>query len=165
MREISFRGKRLDNNEWEYGYLCRYGFVGKEKYYIIPYYASDLYAFEVDSETVEQFTGLTDKNGEKIFEGDILKCLTDDFVGTVIYNKNTASFIIEIKDSNSEFYHYSSLNKGDITRPLQLQETVIIGNIRDNPELLEVRDASYQDFIKFKETYEEIKEKIKEAVG
>lgn len=142
MREISFRGKRLDNNEWEYGYLCRYGFAGKEKYYIIPYYASDLYAFEVDSETVGQFTGLTDKNGEKIFEGDILKCLTDDFVGTVIYNKNTASFIVEIKDHNLEFYqyHYSLLNKGDITRSLQLQDTIKIENIYNNPELLEVQD-------------------------
>lgn len=142
MREILFRGKRKDNGEWICGGLiCHLEF---EKFYIVNESIKQDnatgcfidYYFEVDPETVGQYTGLTDKNGNKIFEGDILKCLTDDFVGTVIYNKNTASFIVEIKDSNSEFFHYSSLNKGDITRPLQLQETVSVGNIHDNPELL-----------------------------
>lgn len=69
MREILFRGKRTDNGEWVQGYPCRYGWIGKEKDYIIPDYASALYVSEIIPETVGQYTGRTDTNGNKIFEG------------------------------------------------------------------------------------------------
>lgn len=69
MREILFRGKRTDNGEWVQGYLCRYGWIGKEKDYIIPDYASALYTAEIDPKTIGQYTGVTDVNGNKIFEG------------------------------------------------------------------------------------------------
>lgn len=58
-----FKAKRVDNGEQIVGGLVKYGFVGKEKYYIIPDYASDLYAIEIDPNTICQCTGLTDKNG------------------------------------------------------------------------------------------------------
>ena len=122
MREIIFRGKRLDNGEWVYGSL----FVGFKKCYICPE-AIAMYNFdgalclggfvEVDPSTVGQYTGLKDKNGKMIFEGDILSLRAGR--PHVVRFKNGA-FILE-----------------DSAIPMSFAiKFEIIGNIYDNPELL-----------------------------
>ena len=75
MREILFRGKRLDNGEWVYGgYHFEHGF-GDPSHYIVEYSTFGAFTvnnlIKVEPETVGQFTGMLDKNGDKIFEGEV----------------------------------------------------------------------------------------------
>lgn len=125
MREILFRGKRTDNGEWVQGYPCRYGWIGKEKDYIIPDYASALYTAKIDPETVGQYTGLTDKNGNKIFEGDIVWNSYNEDYGKVEWDNDTARFIITCSTFTVNFNSVWS------------EELEIVGNVYDNPEHLE----------------------------
>ena len=133
MREILFRGKRTKNGEWVYGYYtkARDYLNGKEMHIIFP---PDVEAFphcefteyeEVIPETVCQFTGLYDKNGRKIFEGDII--LYRQIPCVVKYNAKTAHYSLYIygKIEISGFNHDT------------MKLANIIGNIYDNPELLE----------------------------
>ena len=123
MREILFRGKRTDNGEWVYGDV-------RLNYDDEPRCISDYCgANPVDPATVGQYTGLTDKNGKKIFEGDIVfvkdRLMQDSeplstFMGTV--DHKDASFVIV----GDVFTHYRWLD----------YEVEVIGNIHDNPELL-----------------------------
>lgn len=124
MREILFRGKRVDNGEWVQGYICRYGWIGKEKDYIIPDYASALYTAKIDPETVGQYTGLTDKNGRKIFEGDIVWNSYNEDYGKVEWDNDTARFIITCSKFTVNF------------NSVWGEELEIVGNVYDNPELL-----------------------------
>ncbi len=124
MREILFRGKRTDNGEWVQGYICRYGWIGKEKDYIIPDYASALYTAEIDPETVGQYTGLTDMNGRKIFEGDTVWNSYDEDYGKVEWDNDMAKFIITFPTFTVDFANVYG------------EELEIVGNVYDNPELL-----------------------------
>lgn len=124
MREILFRGKRIDNGEWVQGYPCRYGWIGKEKDYIIPDYASALYTAEIDPETIGQYTGIVDKYGMKIFEGDIVWNDYDNGKGKVEWDNDMAKFIITFSTFTIDFDNIY----GD--------ELDVIGNVYDNPELL-----------------------------
>ena len=95
MREILFKAKRLDNGECVDGFYCCIGPAGQEKHYIIPMYASAFYGIEVDPSTVCEWTGLTDKNGKKIFEGDKLYDPHENVIYTVGWNEERAMFQME----------------------------------------------------------------------
>lgn len=122
MREILFRGKRVDNGEWIYGYVftlfdrpvIKFGESDKELVGVIP-------------ETVGEFTGLTDKDGNKIFEGDILKfehwAYDETFTGIVEYQICELGFVLD-DGKDIELIAYA----GDCYE--------VIGNKWDNPELL-----------------------------
>ena len=164
MREILFRGKRIDNGEWVEGYyykakycrtddeLCDYITVPHPKEYNEP---SSHYI--VNPETVGQYTGLTDKNGKKIFEGDIVQYLTyDDFdCKSVVkfgeykqdgsegeYNaRNCLGFYVEINNftcpdwCENEPKWFSDYRRQQNILEIA-NECEVIGNIHNNPELL-----------------------------
>lgn len=135
-----FRGKREDNGEWIYGNFC----CGNERQTLhdsIFVYDCETQSFgnyDIIPETVGQCTGLKDKNGKLIFEEDILYDKESGFIGTVKFGDVIAGFIVVINDTTPTFYHWSWLNKGDVTRSKNLKNTEVIGNEFDNPELLEV---------------------------
>ena len=132
MREILFSGKRLDNGEWVEGfYVHLYDSKGHESHRIYTGYAEtdcgDFYPdwFEVDPETARRFTELTDKNGTKIYEGDIVDILTEnEEIGVVAYEDG--GFLVNADGFCVDFH--SNINGTDLE---------VIGNIHDNPELLE----------------------------
>ena len=120
MREILFRGKRTDNGEWVKGYL----YITHIGAHEIGSYDAEInierFTFDVIPETVGQYTGLTDKNGKRIFEGDIVRY--EDDIGYVIYNGDDARFLVDSPNM------YISMDYSN--------EFEVIGNIHDNPELL-----------------------------
>ena len=124
MREIIFRGKRADNGEWVYGSLIteRNMFDGNLMTMHIQDIEEPYDDNLIDDETVGQFTGLTDKNGTKIFEGDILKGL---------YANGNA----EVEMINGSWVGYAGKGWTDIGYVVDRVE--LIGNVHDNPELLQ----------------------------
>lgn len=117
-REILFRGQRLDNDEWAYGDLLH---LPNGDVVIL----SDKGYTKVKPATVGQFTGLTDKNGKKIFKGDIVKCLSLEYGYVnkeVYYAEDRARFVLGSLGSDYDFEEYIKVE--------------VIGNIYDNPELL-----------------------------
>lgn len=154
MREILFKAKRIDNGEWVEGELVRRKSYGTddviEAHIIIDAYeqsnfrnfgwqpvlisplAIDKYdegCYRVNPGTICQYTGLTDKNGSKIWEGDVVKCNYNNYgekgayVGKVIFREDNCIFVV----TNGKSTDYEWWN----------EEKEVIGNIFDNKELLE----------------------------
>ena len=142
MREILFRGKRLDNGEWVDGYLYEHepALVGiasendvpePSKWFIARTGFADwnmprpVEFVEIDPSTVGQYTGMKDKNGKKVFEGDIVRKTNEGRHPEIfIANIRTCFYTIE-EVYYSPFEHFT-----------ESCEYEIIGNTHDNPELL-----------------------------
>jgi uncharacterized phage protein (TIGR01671 family) len=125
MREILFRGKRKDNREWFRGNLLRLNKLA----FIVPKntwfkYGELSAVIEVYPETIGQYTGMKDKNGTKIFEGDIVHGLMD-YGPAGLYERN--NIVINFNETVGG-YEWQYFN---------LDTIEVIGNIYDNPELLE----------------------------
>lgn len=125
------KAKRTDNGEWVIGGLVRYGFTGREKYYIVPSYASDLYALEIDPSTICWCTRLQDKNGNLIWENDIVRTVYDgnEHIYQVVWDESELDF----KATNGKENYESNFEYLPCC-----DEIEILGNCFDNPELLEV---------------------------
>lgn len=136
-RTIKFRAKRIDNNKWAYGGLVQaddYCIIdqGNELYVERDYnFRGDTHFFQLsgvmcDEKTIGQFTGLLDKNGNEIYEGDIIKGF--DIIIEVWYSEDTACFMAEMKEPQNDMV--------DILGGYDTARMEIIGNIYDHPQLI-----------------------------
>lgn len=135
MRTIKFRGKRATDGQWIYGYYL----VNRGEHFVVPEEVADPFAayedYLVDPETIGQFTGLHDSEGREIWEGDIIEVTETTLereprkvTGVVVYEESMAEYVIQTKYRMAG----SSLGLNGLEHSIR-----IIGNIHDNPELLQ----------------------------
>lgn len=137
MREILFRGKRMDNGEWVKGFP----YITHGGEHQIRYYDSESNiencSHTVIPDTLGRFTGLTDRNGVKIFEGDIIK-------HTQVYLHGTVESIGYVKWSTAYACWLAggyTNGRADMFLGDQSYRLEVLGNIYDNPELMEVNES------------------------
>ena len=153
MREILFRGKQIADGEWVTGSIWieegRVFIVGKIRYYpdtrdwdTMEYYETHPHyvtsKIRIVQETVGQYTGLVDKNGNKIFEGDILKYTPRpncEIYYKVIWQQEYSRFaLVQWSTHKYQLYEWAELEKVKYM-------CEVIGNIHDDPELLNTLEA------------------------
>ncbi len=122
MREIKFRGKRIDNGEWVYGYYV--GDCGDGCHEICDINSPLGTRIEVDPATVGQFTGLKDKNSNEIYEGDIF------------ITRMEVTAVVEW-EKEGRFLGFTMVGERKIVYINREPTAEIIGNIYDNPELIQ----------------------------
>lgn len=124
MREILFRGKRKDNGDWICGYYCYMQILNQSGHeHVIIEVDADGHACAVDPLTVSQYTGLTDKNGKRVFIGDIVIC-SAGCQHQVIWEQDCGGMPAVTLSGLLDGYSW-------------MGDEEVIGNIHDNPELLE----------------------------
>ena len=144
MREILFKAKRKDNGKWVEGYYCKINettycveedykrFPVSTHHYILVETMTDwglpnrFLQYEIDPDTICQYAGLTDKNGKKIWENDIVEIPSEDGYFKCEWEEDTARYVFNGDGLTVDFDNYWNY------------EVEVIGNIFDNPELLEV---------------------------
>lgn len=143
MWEILFKAKRIDNGEWVEGYYVK---TGEASYIVVPYSQADISGaegsnIEVDANTICQYTGLTDKNCNKIWENDVCQYTEEDKYGirmdlfVVRYGRK-----VELSKIDIGFFAdwiKNSYFRRDLGFWVENRNIEVIGNIFDNPELLE----------------------------
>ena len=129
MREILFRGKITDTKEWIEGVAFPHD---NNKVTMLSQHPMDgsLVGKEIDPETVVQFTGLTDKNGVKVFEGDVVRCVSRlDYANMIVIFEDGEFRMVKCED-------YKTYTTGKGYFSVRCFHKEVIGNIYDNPELL-----------------------------
>ena len=125
MREIKFRGFNRKNEKWLYGYY----FMNRGKHFIVTDGTADPFSthedYIIDPDTVGQYTGLTDSDGTEIYEGDIFQVKAYE-----------PRFEVYFKNGVFEYRQIGSSNRPFPLRRIYF-DSFILGNIHDNPELLE----------------------------
>ena len=127
MRTIKFRGKDRRTGKWFYGNLYVKDTRGRT-HICTP----ERGCFDIDPETVGQFTGLMDKNGNEIYEGDIIGCHNPRIKHLIFYNEKQGRFMAALNgDIENDFVGVCGLDDSRWTGSKK-----VIGNVFDNPELL-----------------------------